>query len=147
MPPSAWKAILFDLDGTLFNRDATVEGIVEWQVTAFSSLIPAERAAEFRRMVVDLDDHGHRDKREVYARVGAAFSLDSMQVEQLVASFWNEYPKHCHPGPQVLGTLTALRVGGTRLGIITNGFASVDSLQVLVLAHLYSRNCSSFHLL
>ena len=31
------KAVFFDLDGTLFDRDATVAGILAWQVRTFSS--------------------------------------------------------------------------------------------------------------
>jgi phosphoglycolate phosphatase-like HAD superfamily hydrolase len=38
------KAFLFDLDGTLFNRDATVAGILAWQVDAFNDIITADRA-------------------------------------------------------------------------------------------------------
>jgi putative hydrolase of the HAD superfamily len=81
------KAVFFDLDGTLFNRDATVAGIVAWQVREFSSVIPQERAAEFCSMVTTLDDHGQRDKREVFATVGADLGLALSVVEQLVATY------------------------------------------------------------
>ena len=40
------EAVLFDLDGTLFDRDATVAGILAWQVRAFSWAIAPERAAD-----------------------------------------------------------------------------------------------------
>jgi putative hydrolase of the HAD superfamily len=124
------EAVLFDLDGTLFDRDATVAGIVAWQVREFSSAIAPERGAEFCSRVTTLDAHGHRDKREVYATVATEFGFDSPLVEQLISSFWTEYPHHCHLGSGVAATLTELKRRGKQLGIITNGAASVQNAAI-----------------
>ena len=124
------NAVLFDLDGTLFDRDATVEGILAWQVRTFSSVIRADRAAEFCSRVASLDEHGHRDKREVYATVGAEFGFDAPVVEQLITSFWAEYPHHCQLDSGVAATLAELRRRGKRLGIVTNGVASVQNAAI-----------------
>ncbi len=121
------NAVLFDLDGTLFNRDATVAGIVGWQARAFASVIPDARADEFCARVTALDDHGHRGKPEVFAVVGAEFGLSRSVVDELVASFWAESPRHCRADDDVVNTLAALREQGTRLGIITNGAAAVQN--------------------
>ena len=123
-------AVLFDLDGTLFDRDATVAGILDWQVGEFAAAIGPERSADFVRRVTTLDDHGHRDKREVYDIVAAEFGLDALVRDQLVRSFWAEYPRHCQPGAGVAATLLALRQRGKRLGIITNGTASVQNAAI-----------------
>jgi hypothetical protein len=88
------KAVFFDLDGTLFNRDATIAAIVAWQVRAFSSVIPPARTAEFCSKVVTLDNHGQRDKRDVFATVGADLGLAPSVIEQLIATFSAEYPRH-----------------------------------------------------
>jgi putative hydrolase of the HAD superfamily len=121
------NAVLFDLDGTLFNRDATVAGVVAWQVRALSHLIRPERAALFCHRVATLDEHGHRDKREVYATVGLEFGLDSPTIEELIVSFWTEYPRHCQLDAGVAETLAELRRRNKRLGIVTNGVASVQN--------------------
>jgi len=121
------RAFLFDLDGTLFNRDATVAGILARQVRAFRDVIPPERAAEFCTRVTILDAHGHRDKREVYATVATEFGFDATVTDQLIASFWAEYPGHCKIDPGVAPTLAELRARGSRLGIVTNGAASVQN--------------------
>lgn len=123
-------AVLFDLDGTLFDRDATVAGIVAWQVREFSSAIRPERAAEFCSRVIILDAHGHRDKREVYATVATEFGFDSPVVEHLIASFWAEYPHHCHLESGVVATLSELKRRGKQLGIITNGAASIQNAAI-----------------
>jgi putative hydrolase of the HAD superfamily len=120
------KAVFFDLDGTLFNRDATVAGVLTWQVREFSAVIPRERAEEFCAKLIALDDHGIGDKRQAFAVVGADFGLASSVVEQLVWTFWAEYPRHCRVDEDVEATLAALRHRGTSLGIITNGVTAVQ---------------------
>jgi putative hydrolase of the HAD superfamily len=123
------NAVLFDLDGTLFDRDATVAGILAWQIHAFSSAI-GERAVEFRNRVTALDEHGHRDKREVYTTIALEFGFDAPVVEQLITTFWSEYPQHCRLGIGVMDTLTELRRRGKRLGIVTNGTAAAQQATI-----------------
>jgi putative hydrolase of the HAD superfamily len=124
------RAVLFDLDGTLFNRDATVAGILKWQVREFSSLIAPARAAEFIERVTMLDEHGHRDKREVYAIVATEFGFERALTDRLVASFRSEYPRHCTLEPTVADTLVELRRRGIRLAIVTNGTAAVQNAAI-----------------
>ena len=124
------EAVFFDLDGTLFNGDATVAGILAWQARAFSWAIAPERAPDFIRSVTALDDHGHRDKREVYVQIAAEFGFDAPLVEQLIASFWAEYPRHCHLEVGVEAALDTLRRRGKRLGIVTNGTAAVQNAAI-----------------
>jgi putative hydrolase of the HAD superfamily len=99
-------------------------------VGTFAAAIRPERSADFVRRVTALDEHGHRDKREVYDVVAAEFGLDASVRDQLVGSFWAEYPRHCQPGAGVAATLLELRRRGKRLGIITNGAASVQNAAI-----------------
>lgn len=119
-------AVLFDLDGTLFNRDRTVAAVLARQVQQFDHLIPAARASAFIGRVETLDAHGHRNKHEVYATIGTEFGLDAATVAELVASFWTEYPGCCRLDAGVADTLAALRQRGKRLGIVTNGSAAIQ---------------------
>lgn len=93
----------------------------------FAAAIRPERSADFVRRVTALDAHGHRDKREVYEVVAEEFGLDASIRDQLIGSFWAEYPRHCQLGAGVAATLLELRQRGKRLGIITNGAASVQN--------------------
>lgn len=124
------EAVFFDLDGTLFDRDATVAGILAWQARTFSRAIASERADEFIRRVTALDEHGHGDKREVYIQIATEFGFDAAMVEQLVASFWAEYPHHCHLEAGIAAALDSLRQRGKRLGIITNGSAAIQDAAI-----------------
>jgi putative hydrolase of the HAD superfamily len=124
------KAVLFDLDGTLFDRDAAVESIARWQAQTFIAAIGAERNEHFRDRLIAMDAHGYRDKREVYAELGVEFGLSQPIVEQLIASFWSEYPRHCRLGDGVADTLAELRRRSLRTGIVTNGSAAVQSAAI-----------------
>ncbi|MBM3778545.1 MAG: hypothetical protein FJW23_09940 [Acidimicrobiia bacterium] len=60
------KALLFDLDGTLWDRDAAVRATVIAQHGAFPELaaIPVE---QYVARVRALDAHGLGDKNQAYA--------------------------------------------------------------------------------
>jgi len=124
------EAVFFDLDGTLFDRDAAVGGIAAWQAQAFAAAIMPERSVRFVERVTVLDEHGHRDKREVYDIVAAEFGLDVSVRDQLIDSFWSEYPRHCRLSEGVAATLFELRQRGRRLGVITNGSAAVQNAAI-----------------
>jgi putative hydrolase of the HAD superfamily len=123
-------AVLFDLDGTLFDRDAAVAGILAWQVHAFSAAIRLDRSVRFVERVTSLDEHGHRDKREVYEILATEFGFDASLRDQLIDSFWTEYPRHCRVGAGVVATLVELRQRGKRLGTITNGATAVQNAAI-----------------
>jgi putative hydrolase of the HAD superfamily len=124
------EAVLFDLDGTLIDRDLTVSAVLARQVERFAQLIPATQASAFTRRVTALDAHGHRDKRAVYATIGAEFGFDAAAVADLVASFWAEYPGCCHLDAAAADTLAALRQRGKRLGIVTNGSTAIQQAAI-----------------
>ena len=126
-------AVLFDLDGTLFDRDRAVSMVLARQVEQFAHLIPAGQASAFIRGVQTLDAHGHRDKREVYATVGTEFGFDAAAVSELLASFWAEYPACCQLEAGVADTLAALRQRGKRLGIVTNGSTAIQRAAIQAL--------------
>lgn len=112
----AIEAVLFDLDGTLFDRDKAVVEVATRQVAQFPHLIPATRASAFIERLIALDAHGHRDKREVYATLGEEFGFEATSVDALHASFWLEYPRCCRPQRDVSETLTVLPSPGGPVG-------------------------------
>lgn len=134
------RAVFFDLDGTLFDRDATVARVLDEQHRAFASELAAVRREDFVGRVAALDDHGHRDKSEVYATIATEFQFSSILAERLAADFWNRYHRNCKAFPGLVETLEELRRRGKILGIITNGTravqdATIDALMIRGLMH------------
>lgn len=117
------KAVLFDLDGTLYDRDALVERLFAQQFEAFKPALAAIPSKTFISRLVTLDDHGYRDKRDVYRIVGAEWSLASGLCDRLEKDFWTRYDDECVLEADVRYTLETLRERGVKLAVVTNGGA------------------------
>lgn len=117
------KAVLFDLDGTLYDRDALVERLFAQQFEAFKPALAVIPSKTFISRLVTLDDHGYRDKRDVYRIVGAEWSLASGLCDRLEKDFWTRYDDECVLEADVRYTLETLRERGVKLAVVTNGGA------------------------
>jgi len=123
------RAVLFDLDGTLWDRDKAFRQLVEGQYQTFPQLAAVHRPAFIGRML-ELDDHGLGDKRTAYARVVSELGLESDLATLLYDSFLTEYFSFVEPFPEVLATLRWLRNRTIKLGIITNGTIAMQERKI-----------------
>ena len=82
------KAVFFDLDGTLYDRDLLVQNLAEQQFLAFREELRAVDKQEFARRIVALDEHGHGDKAKLYKIVGAEWNLSMEVSDRLHSHFW-----------------------------------------------------------
>jgi putative hydrolase of the HAD superfamily len=123
------RAVFFDLDGTLWDRDKAFRQLVEAQHQTFSQLAAVHRLAYVNRMV-ELDDHGLGDKRAVYARVVSELGLEPDLATLLYDNFLTEYGSFFEPFPEVLATLRWLRDRKVKLGIITNGTIAMQEPKI-----------------
>ena len=129
------RGVLLDLDGTLFDRDAAVRDLLDAQYSEFEGDLRSIPRAAFTTRVADLDDHGFRDKAEVYAQVAQEFRLAADLAADLVANFWQQYHRFCRPFAGVLQSLEELRRRGKRIAVVTNGRdviqqGTIDALQL-----------------
>ena len=127
------KAILFDLDGTLLNRDASVKVFVEKQYERlYSALgyIPKERYTE---RFIELDQRGYVWKDKVYAQLVQEFGLTTITSEQLLEDYLQQFQYSCVAFPNLMEMLEALKQAGYKLGMITNGFGQfqMDNIKAL----------------
>jgi putative hydrolase of the HAD superfamily len=111
------KAILFDLDGTLLNRQATLIAFCEAQHQKFS--LPLERDEYVRRMVI-LDANGYVRKEAVYAQLAKENDLSTKMEWDLFADYMEHFHLFCVPFIGLIKTLTELKEQFL-LGLITNG--------------------------
>ncbi|WP_437955186.1 HAD family hydrolase [Sorangium sp. So ce119] len=120
------QAVLFDLDGTLFDRETAVRDVVAGQYAVFSRELAGVTQERFVGRVLELDAHGYGDKSEIYPRVVRELGLPEPLAARLHAHFWDAYARTAHALPGARATLAALRARGLRLGVVTNGRVRVQ---------------------
>jgi putative hydrolase of the HAD superfamily len=128
-----FKAVLFDLDGTLYDRDLLAERLIGEQYEVFASALDGVSQQQFLSDVRAMDDHGHGDKEAGYRRLVQAWGLEPQLGERLVAHFWNRYDAHCGLSEEVAGTLAELRRRRLKLGVITNGRSTMQRRKIAAL--------------
>ena len=129
------RAVVFDLDGTLFDRDSAVRSLGDAQYLAFQSELTGVSQEQFVSRLLELDGHGLGDKEKVYGRLVLEFGLRAVLTSKLVEDFWGRYHRFCRPFPDAVHTLKALRARGKGIGLVTNGRrviqnGTIDALQI-----------------
>jgi putative hydrolase of the HAD superfamily len=135
---SRGKAVLFDLDGTLFDRDSSFLELVRVQYQTFRAALEGVPCEVFVRRVIELDQHGYVDKVVVYRSVATEFGLPQTLAERLTTHFQDTYASFSRCFPEVPSALADLRAHGMKLGIITNGSTKMqeDKIRQLGITNL-----------
>jgi putative hydrolase of the HAD superfamily len=128
------KAVLFDLDGTLYDRDALATTLFEQQYRTFASELRGISRERFLRDVHEMDEHGHGEKAPGYTRLVRAWQLDEPLALRLLEHFFATYLSACAPSEDVANTLRELRARGLKLGVITNGQTPLQRRKLAALA-------------
>ena len=127
------KAILFDLDGTLLDRDQSLQRFINEQyerLSEFLSHIPKEL---YVSRFIELDQHGYVWKDKVYQQLIDEFTITHITWEALLQDYVNEFKHHCVGFPHIHETLAKLKTSGYALGMITNGYGQfqMDNIYAL----------------
>jgi len=133
------RAVLFDLDGTLYDRDAVVTAVTHEQVDTFGGRFgEVDRQTLIDRMLA-LDDHGYARRADVYRTLLAGLEVDPDLASDLEAHFWDCYCRHCTFPHDAADTLAELRASGRKLALVTNGPVAWQSrkLHTLGLGHYF----------
>jgi putative hydrolase of the HAD superfamily len=141
------RLVFLDLDGTLFDRDAAVRSLFTEQHRVFESALGGAARDAFVERLLELDAHGHGDKRVAYGTVVRELGLRAALGDRLLEHFYEIYPEHGALFPDVLSTLAELRRRGLGLGVLTNGRAATqrDKLRRLGLEPLLDVTAISEH--
>lgn len=125
------KAILFDLDGTLWDRTAAVQAFLADQHEHFQvSLRPVIPTYEYVSEIMALEANGSADKFSVYVAFGQQHGLSESLIDTLHTDFWARMGRCFQPFPEVLATLRQLRNAGVRLAIVTNGSVHIQDAKI-----------------
>ena len=115
------KAVLFDLDGTLLDRDASVEQFVSVQYDRLTEHLSHIPKNDYIARFIELDCHGHVWKDKVYQALVSEFAIEGMNWQSLLEDYEMQFQFHCVPFQFLTEMMNELKEQGYLLGIITNG--------------------------
>ncbi|MGP0583851.1 HAD family hydrolase [Paenibacillus timonensis] len=125
------KAVLFDLDNTLMDRDYTFRSFAQQLVR--ECLVPMDEARreELVAEMIERDKDGYRPKEGFFQEL-----IDWLPwrkettIEELKAYYDRHYMTHAKAMDHAEHTLQACRAKGLRLGIITNGYSHLQHAKI-----------------
>ena len=124
------KAVFFDLDGTLLDRDSSVRRFVEAQHNKLASSLSHIPKATYVTKFVELDCRGHVWKDKVYQALVEEFSITGTTWQALLEDYETQFQFNCVPFPGLSAMLSELKDEGYSLGIVTNGFGEFQSRSI-----------------
>ncbi|MBD3917491.1 HAD family hydrolase [Paenibacillus sp. PR3] len=132
------QAVLFDLDGTLLDRDSSLLAFVSHQ----HDRIPAFQVVEKERFVqrfIELDNHGYVWKDKVYQQLIEEFGIADLDWEDCLHDYVSGFQQHCIGFANLHSMLTKLKEQDIKVALISNGFGQFqhDNFMALDIAHLF----------
>lgn len=127
------KAVLFDLDGTLLNRDESVKMFIERQYDRLYKLVGHIPKEKYMSRFIELDNRGYVWKDKVYQQLVDEFKITDITWETLLQDYISEFKNNCVPFPNLIGMLEELKSKHLVLGMITNGYGQfqMDNIKAL----------------
>lgn len=115
------KAVLFDLDGTLLDRDKSVEQFIAAQHNRLARELSHIPKIDYANRFIELDCHGHVWKDKVYQALVAEFRIKAIGWQELLHDYETQFQFYCVPFPFLFEMLNKFKEQGYLLGIISNG--------------------------
>ena len=121
------KSVIFDLDGTLLDRDTSIEQFVSVQYDRLTEHLSHIPKNDYIARFIELDCHGHVWKDKVYQALVAEFAIEGISWQSLLEDYEIRFQFHCVPFQFLIKMLNDLKKQGYLLGIITNGRSQFQS--------------------
>ena len=132
------KAVIFDLDGTLLDRDSSLKNFIKNQYKKYFSELKHIPEQQYTERFIELDNKGYVWKDKVYQQLVQEYSISNLTWEQLLEDYINSFQYSCISFPNMEEVLKELKNRGIRLGMITNGLTKFQSLNLQALGiHSY----------
>ncbi len=91
MPFPMIKAVLFDLDGTLLERDASIEQFIAIQYDRFTKDLKHISKRDYIARFIRLDCHGHVWKDKVYQELVEEFEIKGLTWQMLLQDYEQQF--------------------------------------------------------
>lgn len=115
------KAIIFDLDGTLLNREASLKLFLDEQFERFREYFTHVQKNDYINYFIEFDEHGYVKKDRVYKALLDQLNIHFIEQDDLLRDFNENYPKFATGYSDVKDIISRLQNRGYKIGIITNG--------------------------
>ena len=127
------KAVLFDLDGTLLNRDESLKIFADKQYDRLKGLIGHIPKEIYVRRFIELDKRGYVWKDIVYRQLVEEFEFAKITWEELLQDYLDNFKHSCIPFDNLLLMLEELKKKKVLIGMITNGYGQfqMDNIKAL----------------
>ncbi|WP_397538521.1 HAD family hydrolase [Rummeliibacillus pycnus] len=127
------KAVIFDLDGTLLNRKASVASFIENQYERLLVYLSHIQKDSYVKRFIELDNDGNVWKDKVYSQLINEYKISGMTTEDLLEDYLTEFKHHCKAFENLKEVLSQLKKQGLSIGMITNGFGQfqLDNIRAL----------------
>jgi len=127
------KAVLFDLDGTLLNRDESLKGFIDNQYRRLNKWLGHIPKETYISRFIELDNGGYIWKDQVYQQLSKEYQIFGITWEGLLQDYINEFRHNCVPFKNLIQMLEELKSSNLQLGMITNGYGQfqLDNIKAL----------------
>ena len=134
------KAVLFDLDGTLLNRDESVKKFIDNQYDRLIEVVGHIPKELYCTRFIELDSRGYVWKDKVYEQLVHEFEITGLNSEDFLQDYINEFSNHCVSFPNLHNMLQELKDNSFVLGMITNGYGQfqLDNIKALNIEHYFN---------
>ena len=121
--PRPFSAVLFDLDNTLYDREAAFGRWADAYLRDTLRLTDPEEAARVRALIFEMDADGYGSKAAIFERLHALYPALPGGSARSVDVFFDEFRAHITPEAGTEALLDALADAHLPFGVITNGSA------------------------
>ncbi|WP_078551915.1 HAD family hydrolase [Bacillus alkalicellulosilyticus] len=133
------KSVIFDLDGTLLDRDESVKQFIACQYERLSTYLGHIPKEKYVTRFIELDQRGYVWKDKVYQQIVEEYKICGISWEALLRDYKNKFKNHCVPFPNLIEMLEALQKQYISLGMITNGYGQfqMDNIEALCITSYF----------
>ncbi|MBY6037767.1 HAD family hydrolase [Fictibacillus nanhaiensis] len=133
------KAVLFDLDGTMLDREESVKKFIAYQYERLNQWVNAIPKDTFINRFIELDCQGYVWKDKVYKQLVDEFQIKEITWEMLLQDYIDNFKHACIPFDHLKSMLEQLKQQSIKLGIITNGYGQFqrNNIKALCIEHYF----------